>query len=167
MFKAKSNCIKDSVYIDGGFSGTSMLFSQLFPTIPLSIFLILLNVPSLLYGYKRNGKIFTFYAILGVCVYSISAYIIRDVIKIDFLKGSPSAGKDLLICAIFGGILSGAGSGITIRFGGALDGTEVMAVIFAKRLGLTVGNFVLIYNVLLYTIIGFVTGSFVLPLYQK
>lgn len=67
---------------------------------------------------------------------------------------------------MFGGIISGVGSGLTIRFGGAIDGVEVMAVIFAKRLGLTVGNFVMIYNVILYIIVGIVMNSFILPLYS-
>ena len=62
--------------------------------------------------------------------------------------------------------ISGIGSGMTIRFGGAIDGIEVMAVIFSKRLGLTVGTFVMIYNVLLYITIGILFHSWVLPLYS-
>ena len=58
------------------------------------------------------------------------------------------------------------GSGLTIRFGGAIDGIEVMAVIFAKRIGITVGTFVMIYNVILYIICGIAIGSFILPLYS-
>ena len=72
----------------------------------------------------------------------------------------------LLLCALFGGLISGIGSGMTIRFGGAIDGVEVMAVIFAKGLGLTVGTFVMIYNVLLYIAIGCIFKSWVLPLYS-
>ena len=58
------------------------------------------------------------------------------------------------------------GSGLTIRFGGAIDGVEVMSVIFAKRMGITVGTFVMIYNVFLYIIIGIVCNSWVLPMYS-
>ena len=58
------------------------------------------------------------------------------------------AGTDLLLCALFGGVISGIGSGLAIRFGGAMDGIEVMAVIFSKRLGITVGTFVMIYNMM-------------------
>ena len=79
---------------------------------------------------------------------------------------SPLAGQDLLLCALFGGIISGVGSGLTIRYGGAIDGVEVMAVIFAKKLNFTVGTFVMIYNVLLYIICGFVIQSWILPLYS-
>jgi uncharacterized membrane-anchored protein YitT (DUF2179 family) len=72
----------------------------------------------------------------------------------------------LLLCALFGGVISGIGSGIAIRYGGAMDGIEVMAVIFAKRLGITVGTFVMIYNVLLYIMCGIVLNSWILPLYS-
>lgn len=67
---------------------------------------------------------------------------------------------------MFGGVISGTASGLTIRFGGAMDGMEVMAVIFAKKIGLSVGSFVMIYNVILYIICGFVMKSWILPLYS-
>ena len=67
---------------------------------------------------------------------------------------------------MFGGIISGIGSGLTIRFGGAIDGIEVLAVIFAKSIGITVGTFVMLYNVLLYIVVGIVLSSWTLPLYS-
>jgi uncharacterized membrane-anchored protein YitT (DUF2179 family) len=88
------------------------------------------------------------------------------VLPIDVSIASPLAGTDLLLCALFGGVISGIGSGIAIRYGGAMDGIEVMAVIFAKRLGITVGTFVMIYNVLLYIVCGFVLNSWIVPLYS-
>lgn len=91
---------------------------------------------------------------------------ITDILPIDVSSSSPFAGTDLLLCAIFGGLISGVGSGLTIRFGGAIDGVEVMSVIFAKRMGITVGTFVMIYNVFLYIIIGIVCNSWVLPMYS-
>ena len=71
-----------------------------------------------------------------------------DVFPIDVSIASPLAGTDLLLCTLFGGVISGIGSGLAIRFGGAMDGIEVMAVIFSKRLGITVGTFVMIYNMM-------------------
>ena len=150
---------------DSGISGTAMLLSRLTP-LGLPVFLLLLNVPLFLYGYKRQGAAFTAYSLYAVAVYSLFAWLISDVLPIDVSSSSPIAGADLLLCAVFGGIISGAGSGLTIRFGGAIDGIEVMAVIFAKRLGLTVGTFVMSYNVVLYVISGFVTKSWILPLYS-
>ena len=152
---------------DSGISGTSMLLDQLTPNyLTLSIFLILLNIPLFLFGLKKQGLRFTVYAIYAVSVYSVCAWLITDVLPIDVSIASPLAGTDLLLCALFGGVISGIGSGIAIRYGGAMDGIEVMAVIFAKRLGITVGTFVMIYNVLLYIICGFVLKSWILPLYS-
>ena len=103
----------------------------------------------------------------AVCSYSAASYIFTYVIPYDFAAASPFAGKDLLLCAIFGGIISGIGSGLTIRCGGAIDGVEVMAaVIFAKKIGITVGTFVMIYNAVLYIVVGIILQSFILPLYS-
>ncbi len=152
---------------DSGISGTSMLLAQLTPEyLTLSIFLLVLNVPLFIYGMKKQGVHFTVYAVYTVAVYSLSAYLITDVLPIDVNFASPLAGTDLLLCAIFGGMISGIGSGMAIRFGGAMDGIEVMAVIFAKKLGITVGTFVMIYNVALYIICGLLIKSWILPLYS-
>ena len=152
---------------DSGISGTSMLLSQVTPAyLSLSVFLIVLNIPLFLYGFKKQGIIFTVYSIYTIGIYSLFAWLITDVLPIDVSMASPLAGNDLLLCALFGGIISGIGSGITIRYGGAIDGIEVMAVIFAKKLGITVGTFVMVYNVILYIISGFVTSSWILPLYS-
>ena len=152
---------------DSGISGTSMLLAQVTPEyLSLSLFLVLLNIPLFLYGLKRQGKIFTIYSIYAVAVYSIGAWLITDVLPIDVAMASPLAGTDLLLCALFGGLISGVGSGLVIRCGGAIDGVEVMAVIFAKRIGLSVGSFVMGYNVLLYIVCGIVIESWILPLYS-
>ncbi|MBQ8794509.1 MAG: YitT family protein, partial [Clostridia bacterium] len=154
-------------FYDSGISGTSMLLSQLTPeSLSLSFFLIVLNFPLFLYGLKKQGPVFTIYSLYTVCIYSLGAWLITDVLPIDVSMASPLAGEDLLLCAIFGGLISGIGSGLTIRYGGAIDGVEVMAVVFAKKLGVTVGTFVMIYNVLLYVISGFAVHSWILPLYS-
>jgi len=152
---------------DSGISGTSMLLAQLTPDqLSLSLFLILLNIPLFLYGLRKQGRRFTLSAIYTVTVYSVMSWLITDILPIDVSIASPLAGTDLLLCALFGGIISGIGSGLALRFGGAMDGIEVMAVIFAKRLGLSVGSFVMIYNVLLYMICGISIRSWILPLYS-
>ncbi len=152
---------------DSGISGTSMLLAQITPEyMSLSLFLLILNVPLFLYGLKKQGKAFTIYAIYTVAIYSITAYMITDVFPVDVRFASPLAGTDLILCALFGGLVSGVGSGLAIRYGGAMDGVEVMAVIFSKRLGITVGTFVMIYNVILYVVCGALLQSWVLPLYS-
>ncbi|MDO4618881.1 MAG: YitT family protein [Clostridia bacterium] len=152
---------------DSGISGTSMLLSSITSeTFTLSLFLLILNIPLFLYGLKKQGMSFTISAVYTVAVYSLSAFLINDVLPIDVSTSSPLAGNDLLLCSIFGGIVSGIGSGLAIRAGGAMDGIEVMAVIFSKKLGITVGTFVMIYNVLLYIVCGVVFRSWTLPLYS-
>ena len=152
---------------DSGISGTSMLLWQVTPEqFNLSLFLVLLNVPLFLFGLKRQGWCFTVYSLFAVGIYSLVSFLITDVFPVDVANASPFAGQDLLLCAVFGGLISGVGSGLTIRFGGAIDGMEVLGVIFAKSLGLTVGSFVMAYNEVLYLLIGIVFNSWVLPLYS-
>ena len=152
---------------DSGISGTSMLLWQITPPeYSLSLFLILLNIPLFLFGMKKQGLAFTAYSVWAVFVYSAASYVISCVLPVDVASSSPFAGTDLLLCAVSGGLISGVGSGLTIRFGGAIDGIEVLAVIFAKRLGITVGTFVMIYNVILYIVIGCIFSSWTLPLYS-
>ena len=152
---------------DSGISGTSMLLSQLTPEwLSLSVFLIVLNVPLFLFGLKRQGVCFTIYSVYAVTIYSLFAWLITDVLPIDVSQVSPLAGSDLLLCAIFGGFISGMGSGLTIRFGGAMDGMDVMAVVFAKKIGLTVGSFTMIYNAILYVVCGAILSSWTLALYS-
>ncbi len=152
---------------DSGIAGTSLLLSQLTPPyLSLSLFLIILNVPLLLYGYHKEGFAFTFYSIFAVVVYSVCAALIENFILKGNEGSSPIAGTDLLLCAIFGGLICGAGSGLAVRHGGAIDGIEVMAVIFAKKINLTVGTFMMCYNVILYVIAGVILRSWTLPLYS-
>ena len=152
---------------DSGISGTSMLLWQVTPEqYSLSLFLVILNVPLFLFGLRKQGWCFTIYSIWAVMIYSAASYLITDILPVDVSVASPFAGQDLLLCAIFGGLVSGAGSGLTIRLGGAIDGMEVLGVTFAKGLGLTVGSFVMIYNVILYLFIGLSFNSWVLPLYS-
>ena len=149
---------------DSGISGTSMLFAQIGRgVIPFSLFLIVLNVPLFLSGLRREGATFTIRSIYTVVIYSLAAAFFGRFVTPG---ASPIAGSDLLLCAIFGGLISGVGSGTTIRYGGALDGIEVLAVIFSRRLGMTVGTFVMTYNALLYVVAGVIMGSWVLPLYS-
>lgn len=152
---------------DSGISGTSILLSQITPPQwTLSIFLLILNIPLFLFGLKKQGLAFTVYSIFTVAVYSGMSWLITDVLPIDVSMASPLAGEDLLLCALFGGMISGIGSGLTIRHGGALDGMEVMAVIFSKKLNVTVGTFMMVYNVILYFVCGLIRDSWILPLYS-
>ena len=126
---------------DSGISGTSILLSQLTPDyLSLSFFLILLNIPLLLFGFKRQGAVFSIYAIFTVCVYSVAAWLITDVLPIDVSIASPLAGTDLFLCALFGGIISGVGSGLAIRYGGAMDGMDALLATVQMPSGIPVAT---------------------------
>lgn len=152
---------------DSGISGLSMLLDQVTPSnLTLSLFLLILNIPIFLFGLRKQGVTFTVYSVFTVTIYSIMSLLIMNVLPIDVSFISPLAGSDLLLCAIFGGVISGIGSGLTIRFGGAIDGIEVLSVIFAKKLGLSIGTFIMIFNTILYITCGIVIQSWILPLYS-
>lgn len=173
IFAGSINAVGVTIFLapvnlyDSGISGTSILLSQITPeSWSLSIFLLILNIPLFLFGLKKQGVTFTVYSIFTIAIYSLASWLITAVLPVDVSIASPLAGEDLLLCALFGGIISGVGSGLTIRNGGAIDGVEVMAVIFSKKLGITVGTFVMIYNVILYVICGIIINSWILPLYS-
>lgn len=108
-----------------------MLISQVTPEwCSLSLILILLNIPIFILGLKKQGAAFTIYSIYVVCIYSLAAWIITDVLPVDVSIVSPLAGSDLFLCAIFGGIISGCGSGMAVRFGGAIDGIDIIGSIY-------------------------------------
>lgn len=152
---------------DSGISGTSMLLAQVTPEgWSLSVFLMLLNFPLFLYGYRKMGLSFTLRSVYAVSVYSLTTWLITDVLPVDVSLASPLAEQDLFLCALFGGLISGIGSGLTIRSGGAMDGIEILSVLFAKKLNLSVGMFVMCYNVILYIIAGIILSSWILPLYS-
>lgn len=152
---------------DSGVSGLSMLLDQVTPAyLNISFFLIVINFPIFIFGAKKQGINFTLYSLFTIGIYSLFSYLIMNVFPIDVSLVSPLAGEDLLLCAIFGGVISGVGSGLTIRFGGAIDGIDVLSVVFAKKIGISIGTFVMIFNLILYVICGIVIGSFILPLYS-
>ncbi len=161
-----------AAFYDSGLSGVSMLVVQLLPEsvqgyIKLWIPLILLNAPIFIFAAKKQGFEFTFCSLFAIFVYSMASLVFQQVIPKfvpDFFgAGSPIGGYEKIICAIFGGLLSGIGSGMAIRFGGTMDGMESLAVMFAKKLNLTVGNFVLIFNVFLYLVIGVLAFTNCIP----
>ena len=161
-----------SNFYDSGFSGVSMLVIQMLPEsvqsyVQLWIPLLILNVPVFLFAMKRQGLEFTLYSLFAIMVYSLCSLVFQQIIPRFvpefFENGSPIGGGEKIICAIFGGLLSGIGSGMAIRFGGTMDGMESLAVMFAKRLNLSVGNFVLIFNVFLYVLVGVLAFANVIP----
>ena len=151
---------------DSGISGLSMLLDKVTPPyLTISIFLIVINFPIFIFGMKKQGLAFTIYSIFTIGIYSLFSFLFTQVF-FDVSTSSPIAGNDVLLCALFGGAISGIGSGLTIRFGGAIDGIDVLSVVFAKKIGLSIGTFVMIFNFVLYVVCGFIFRDWTLPLYS-
>lgn len=157
--------LQPAMLYDGGFSGTSILLSNL-SGLSVSIFLLILNFPFFIFGYKKLGLNFIIYSMYAIAIFSLFSFLFQNCFGIDFSDGSPITKNEKLLAAVFGGIISGIGSGLTIRFGGAIDGVEVLSLIFAKKIGMTVGTFVMSYNLILYISAGIITSSWITPLYS-
>jgi uncharacterized membrane-anchored protein YitT (DUF2179 family) len=132
--------------IDGGITGISIMLSYL-TDVPLGLFLFILNLPFLFLGYKQIGKTFAFSTLYGVSVMSLTTYLLHSVDPITI---------DEFLASIFGGMVLGIGVGLVIRFGGSLDGTEIVAILLSKRLPFSVGEIVMFANLFILTSAGFV-----------
>ncbi|MBD0383001.1 YitT family protein [Paenibacillus sp. WST5] len=134
--------------IDGGIVGISIIISHL-THLPLGLFLVLLNLPFLLLGYKQIGKTFAFSTLFSVIIMSIGSTLLHPVQAITI---------DPLLAAVFGGIILGIGVGLVIRSGGSLDGTEIVAILFSKKSPFSVGEIVMFFNLFILGSAGFVFG---------
>jgi uncharacterized membrane-anchored protein YitT (DUF2179 family) len=134
--------------IDGGIVGISIITSHL-TGLPLGIFLTVLNLPFLLIGYKQIGKTFALSTLFGVLIMSVGTSLLHSVQPLTI---------DPLLAAVFGGIILGVGVGMVIRFGGSLDGTEIVAILFQKKLPFSVGEIVMFLNIFILGSAGFVFG---------
>lgn len=134
-------------FLDGGVIGISLLASLL-TGINLSILLIIINIPFIIMGYKQISLNFAIKSFASIVALAISLEYWEFVMITD----------DKFLIAIFGGFMLGCGLGFSIRGGCAIDGTEVLAIFFSKRSPLTVGDIMLLFNVMLFSIAAFFTS---------
>lgn len=132
--------------LDGGIVGISIILSHL-TGIQLGLFIFLLNIPFFFIGYKQIGKTFALATLLGITVLSISTYLLHPVARFT---------DDLLLATVFGGIVLGVGVGLVIRYGGSLDGTEILAILFSSKTAFSVGEIIMFFNLAIFTVAGFV-----------
>lgn len=132
-------------FIDGGVTGISLLTAEL-TTYPLPILLILINAPFIILGYTQIGRPFAVKSIIAI---------IGLALAISFIH-YPVITSDKLLVAVFGGFFLGAGIGFAIRGGGVLDGTEVLAIYMGKRSSLTIGDVILVLNIIIFTVAAYV-----------
>lgn len=137
-----------SHFIDGGVTGISMLVSYIFGY-PISIFLVVLNIPFIILGYHQIGLRFVIKTTLAIIGLSLCIFFVPF----------PDVTPDKLLTAIFGGFFLGTGIGLAMRGGAVLDGTEIAAVLLSKRSSLLkVSDIILLFNVIIFTTAVFFLG---------
>lgn len=134
--------------IDGGIVGISIIASHL-SAIPLGIFTFIFNIPFLFIGYKQIGKTFVITSLFSITTFSIFIMLLHPI---------PGLTSDILLAAVFGGIILGAGVGLILRYGGSLDGTEIIAIILNKGTIFSVGQIVMIFNIIIFSCAAIVLG---------
>lgn len=135
-------------FIDGGAMGISLLISETTP-ISLSLLVVLINLPFIILGYFHVGHRFAIKSILAIIGLAV----------ILLLVPYPIITSDKLLIAVFGGFFLGAGIGLAIRGGAVIDGTEVLAIYLSKKTGLTIGDVILLFNIII-----FLVGAYVLSI---
>ena len=132
-------------FIDGGAVGISLLLTKL-TNMSFSILLIAVNLPFILLGIKSISKDFTIKAISAIVALAIATAFIPY----------PEITTDKLLVSVFGGFFLGMGIGLAIRGGGVLDGTEGVAILISKQTGLTIGDIILIFNIIIFSFAAYI-----------
>ncbi len=127
-------------FIDGGATGISLLIASV-TDIPLYYLIILVNIPFIILAYKILGKTFVVKTILAILGLALCLALVSF----------PDVTKDNLLVAVFGGFFLGIGIGLSVRGGAVIDGTEVLAIYLSRKLGTTIGDIILIINVLIFS----------------
>ena len=134
--------------LDGGVTGISIIVSKL-TNIPLSILVLLINIPFVYVGFRNLGKGFLVRTIYTMGLFSLFLNLFHNVEPLT---------EQILLATVFGGVLLGVGVGLIIHFGGCVDGTESVAIVISKKTSLSVGQVVLCFNLIIYTVAGFIFG---------
>lgn len=129
-----------NLFIDGGAMGISLLISET-TSVPLSILIVVINFPFIILGFSQIGKQFAFKSILAIIGLALIVHFIPY----------PLITSDKLLIAVFGGFFLGVGIGMTIRGGAVIDGTEVLAIYLSRKTGLTIGDVILILNIIIFS----------------
>lgn len=134
--------------LDGGVTGISIILSKL-TEFPVGLLVLILNIPFVYIGYKNLGQDFLIRAIYSMILFSSSLSIFQHIDAIT---------NQMLLATVYGGILLGVGVGIVIHFGGCVDGTESVALVISKKTTLSVGQVVLLFNLVIYSVAGIIFG---------
>lgn len=134
--------------LDGGVNGISIIISKL-SKIPISVLVLTINIPFIYIGFKRLGTTFLRRTIYAMIIFAIALTCLENVSPIT---------EEMLLATVFGGAVLGTGVGLIIKSGGCIDGTESVAMVLSKKLNLSVGQIVLLFNLVIYSIAGYIFG---------
>lgn len=137
-----------STILDGGIMGVSIILAQIFHK-GISLFVIVLNLPFLLWGFKHLGWRFL---LRGTYCMLLLAFLL------ELFKDVPPITNTELLAVVFGGVILGFGVGTVIRFGGCLDGTEIAAMLLSKKVDFSVGQIIFSINIAIYAAAGILFG---------
>ena len=136
-----------SHFIDGGATGISLLLTQV-TQLPFSIIIIVINLPFLALGYRQFGPSLFWSALVAIIALSLAVSVIPY----------PEVTEDKLLVASFGGFFLGAGIGLAMRGGGVLDGTEILALTISRRISASIGDIILIFNIIIFSFAAYILG---------
>lgn len=134
--------------LDGGVTGVSIIISKL-SKLPMSLLVLVLNIPFVYVGYKNLGKRFLARTVYSMVLFSMF---------LEVFKGLEPFTEVMLLATVYGGLILGVGVGLIIHFGGCVDGTESVSIVISKNTSLSVGQVVLLFNLIIYTVAGFIFG---------
>src|SRR4029078_36498 len=128
-------------FIDGGATGISLLIAEI-TRLPVAIFIVLVNIPFIFIGAKTIGRSFAFKTALAIGGLAVV------VATIHF----PQITHDKLLVSVFGGFFLGGGIGLAVRGGAVIDGTEVLAIYLSRKIGISIGDLILLFNIIIFSV---------------
>jgi len=134
-------------FVDGGITGISLTVSYV-SGVPIAVFLVLFNIPFIILAFRQISKAFALKALLGIILLALCLLFIRY----------PVVTSDKLLVAVFGGFFLGAGVGLSIRGGGVIDGTEILALHVSRLTSLTIGDIIFIINIVIFSVAALIFG---------
>lgn len=137
-----------STILDGGITGVSIILNQILGK-GISIFIIVINIPFFIIGLKQLGWRFLIHGTYSIILFSVMLEVFHDL---------PQVTSQPLLGVVFGGVSLGAGVGIVLRYGGCLDGTEIVAMLISKKTNFSVGQIIFGINIVIYAVAGILFG---------
>lgn len=135
-----------------GFTGVSQLFSSLlentaFP-ISTGILYLIFNIPVTVLGWMKVGRSFTIYSFLSVLMITF----FLEIIPITVVS------TDILLNAVFGGVIAALGVGLTLKYGASTGGLDIIAMVLSRMKNKPIGGYFFILNGLIIMAAGFLFG---------